>query len=92
MEVTFANVFGKPGEMPSAKGAQRTIYLLFKVFFALSKVYHALSKVFWVLIKGYRLLPLNQHDRETSPCGISWTLRGPTASHHLGSPKPLRRG
>ena len=91
MEVTFANAFGKPGEMPSANGAQRKSYLLFKVFFALSKVYHALSKVFWVRIKGHQLLPLYQRDRETSLCGIFWTLRGPTASRHLGLPRPSRR-
>ena len=95
---TYVNVSGRPGELPSANGAQRKSFLLSKVCFALSKVYLALSKVFWVLTKVFRLLPrvlskaLNQHDRATSLCGISWTPRGLTTSHHLGSPKPLRRG
>ena len=91
MEVTFANAFGRPGEMPSAKGAQKTTYLLFKVFFALSKVYHALFKVFWVRAEGL-LLPLHRRGRGAALCGAFWTRRGLTASRRLGSLRLSRRG
>ena len=81
MEVTCVNVFGKSGGKLPVKNLE-TFFLskeysaLFKVHSSLSKV-RALSKV---RVTGNQL-PLPLRGWVMSPCGISLTLRKPTASH-----------